>query len=200
MIYLDSEKTCLVDIHNNQENPVFYLSGGMEFKTDLGVGWRQWLTSQLEDLNYCTIDPTKIEAPIIKNEPLQRSVTDLKVKGKLDQVRTLVRDRFFRKDIYAIQMSAAMIVYYDLSVQKGAGTLAEAWESFREGKPVYLVSDLPVEDIPSWLIGETTEIFFSFQELIEYLKDRNKVFSDIKLAEEVAKNILGDLYTTKKIV
>ncbi|MBD3260995.1 MAG: hypothetical protein GF334_04835 [Candidatus Altiarchaeales archaeon] len=171
-----------------------YLSGGMEFKKDLGSNWRQWLTDQLAPINMETIDPVKIEPPDEEGAPIQHSITDIKIEGKFDQVRSLVRNIFFRKDMFAIQLSDGMVVYYDESVQKGAGTLAEVWESFREGKPVYLVSELPRAKIPSWLIGETTAIFFNFEELINYLKNKDQVLQDIHNAIEIRNKTFEGIY------
>src|SRR5262245_59715857 len=146
----------------------FYLSGGMEFKNNLGIEWREWLTQELEKLGHNTVDPTKLEENNNIKGPIQYHLTDLKKQGRLDEVRNLVRNSLFRKDMYGIQLSDAMVVLYDTYVQKGAGTLAETWEAFREGLPVYAVSLLPLEEIPTWLIGETTELFFDFNDLLKY--------------------------------
>lgn len=159
-----------------------YLSGGMEFKKNLGAGWREWISEELKELNIDAIDPVKSEPTDTNATPIQHNLTDLKIQGKLDVVRSIVRDVLFRKDMLAIQLSDGMIVYYDESVRKGAGTLAEAWESFREGKPVYLVSDFPIKEIPTWLIGETTAIFTSFRDLLSYLKNTDTIDKDMKEA------------------
>lgn len=175
----------------------FYLSGGIEYKKNLGKGWREWITEELEKRRHDAINPIKLE--IVEEEtetdiPIQTHLTQLKNSGKLDEVRKLVRKILFRKDMYAIQMSDAIIVYYDESVQKGAGTLSEAWESFREGRPVYLVTDFEYKDIPTWLIGETTQIFTDFEELLDYVDDHSFVIRDKMCSQKIANDVLGGIY------
>jgi hypothetical protein len=175
----------------------FYLSGGMEYKKNLGMGWREWITRELEERRHDAINPVKLELAeeeMDTDMPIQTRLTLLKNEGKLDEVRRLVRKVLFRKDMYGIQMSDAIIVYYDESVQKGAGTISEAWESFREGRPVYLVTDFEFKDIPTWLIGETTQVFPDFEELLAYVDDHSHVLRDKMNAQIVAHDVLGGLY------
>ncbi|KKN64857.1 hypothetical protein LCGC14_0487770 [marine sediment metagenome] len=174
-----------------------YLSGGMEFKKKLGSGWRDWITKRLAEQNISCLDPVKLEPEAPGNVPLQTLLSDLKktpTEGNMKIIRDTARNSFFRKDVHAIQLSDAIIVLYDRSAQLGAGTLSEAWEAFREGRPVYLMSDFPLESIPVWLVGETSEIFYSFEDLLEYTKDPNNILRDIKEAQKVRDTVIGDLY------
>jgi hypothetical protein len=174
----------------------FYLSGGMENKKNLGKAWREWLTTELEKQRHDAINPVKLE--ICQEEqgavPIQTRLTQLKLDGKLDEVRDLVRRTLFRKDMFAIQLADAIIVYYDESVRKGAGTISESWESFREGRPVYLVTDFPIKEIPTWLIGITTAIFEDFDQLLEYVSDHSYVIRDQMYAQKIRDEVLGGLY------
>ncbi len=172
----------------------FYLSGGMEYKKNLGMGWREWITIELEKYRHDAINPVKLESPDENGDPMQDQLTALKLEGKLNEVRSIVRQSLFRKDMFGIQLSDAIVVYYDESVQKGAGTLSEAWESFREGKPVYLVTDFPLDKIPTWLIGETTEIFADFDEFLEYVKDHSSIIRDMMNAQKTRDEVLSGVY------
>ncbi len=174
----------------------FYLSGGMEYKNKMGMGWRDWITQELEKRHHDAINPVKLEVCEEETDgiPIQARLTQLKLDGKLDEVRRLVRKVLFRKDMFAIQLTDALIVYYDESVQKGAGTLSEAWEAFREGVPVYLVTEFPMEKIPTWLIGETTRIFSNFEELLEYVSEHSHVIRDQMHAESMRDEVLGGIY------
>lgn len=173
-----------------------YLSGGMEFKTKLGGPWRDWITKELDKLGYDAINPVKLELCKEENSdiPIQIKLSQLKLDGKLEEVRHLVRKVLFRKDMFAIQLSDAIIVYYDESVQRGAGTLSEAWEAFREGIPIYLVTDFPVEKIPTWLIGETTHIFSNFEDLLHYITEHSHVIRDQMHAQSVRDKVLDGIY------
>jgi len=172
----------------------FYLSGGMEYKKNLGKGWREWLTEELQEIRHDAVDPVKMESPDEKGEPIQHNLTELKLQGKLEEVRTIVRRSLFRKDMFGIQIADALVVFYDESVQRGAGTLSESWEAFREGKPVYLVTEFPLDKVPTWLIGETTAVFSDFEDLLVYLKDHSLVIRDIMLAKQTADDVLGGIY------
>lgn len=174
-----------------------YLSGGMEFKKNLGSKWREWITERLAEQDIFALDPVKLEATGVFGAPTQQRLSELKEtpsKENMEIIRNIARDQFFRKDIHAIQLADAIIVLYDKSAQLGAGTLSEAWEAFREGRPVYLMSDFPIEEIPVWLIGETTEIFYNFEDLLEYTKDHSNILRDIKNARAIRESVLGDLY------
>lgn len=175
----------------------FYLSGGMEYKKNLGANWREWITEELEKRRHDAINPVKLEMAeeeLDNGIPIQVRLTDLKNKGKLEEVRRLVRKVLFRKDMFGIQLSDAMIVLYDESTQKGAGTLAETWEAFREGRPIYLVTEFDTSEIPTWLIGESTKIFDDMEDLLEYVGDHSHVIRDQMQAQQVANDVLGGLY------
>lgn len=173
----------------------FYLSGGMEYKKDLGKEWRDWLTERLEELRHDAINPVRLEV-LEEDEdgPIQIRLTRLKNEGNLNEVRKQVRKYLFRKDMFAIQMADAILVYYCESARKGAGTLSESWEAFREGKPVYLISDFDIEHIPTWLIGETTAIFADFDEFLGYVKDHSAVIRDQMHAQRIRDEVLSGIY------
>ena len=96
--------------------------------------------------------------------------------------------------MFGIQLSDAMILLYDESTRRGAGTLSEAWEAFREGRPVYLVTEFDMSEVPTWLIGETTKIFSDMEDLLEYVGDHSHVIRDQMQAQQVANDVLGGLY------
>ncbi len=174
-----------------------YLSGGMEHKKNLGEAWRDFLTTTLKPLNISTINPITLETSeeaCAGFLSIQDRLTQLKAERKFSEVRSLSREVLFPKDMLGIQRADATVLYYDKSVQKGAGTLSEAWESFREGRPVYLVTDFDIQNIPAWLIGETTQIFHNFEELIEYISDHARVVCDQENAQQISENILGAVY------
>jgi nucleoside 2-deoxyribosyltransferase len=172
----------------------FYLSGGMEYKKNLGMAWREWLTGELEKLKHDGVDPVKLESPDENGDPIQDRLTELKLAGEFDEVRRLARRFLFRKDMYGIQLSDALVVLYDKSVQRGAGTISEAWEAFREGKPVYLVTDFPTKSIPTWLIAETTSVFHDFEELLGYVSDHSRVVEDSVKARKARDEVLAGIY------
>ena len=53
---------------------------------------------------------------------------------------------------------------------RGAGTKGELTMAKYFGKPVYLVTSIPYHDIPGWVLGCTTQLFSSFDELNVFLR------------------------------
>lgn len=170
----------------------FYLSGGMEFKENLGEGWRKTLTEILNGLGHESFDPVLEE--LSNQEARDFCWKEAKLAPDLFLYREMVRKHMFAKDMLGIQGSDACVLLYDESVRRGAGSLAEAWECFREGKPVYVVTDFPRAEIPGWLIGESTRIFNKLEEFITYATEPSRIACDIELAEEARDKHLKGVY------
>ena len=59
----------------------FYLSGGMEYKKNLGANWREWITEELEKRRHDAINPVKLEMAeeeVEHDVPIQVRLTELK--------------------------------------------------------------------------------------------------------------------------
>ena len=52
---------------------------------------------------------------------------------------------------------------------RGAGTKGELTMARYFGKPVYMVTAIPLQDIPGWVLGCTDRIFPSFEALQQFL-------------------------------
>ena len=50
-----------------------------------------------------------------------------------------------------------------------------------------------MEEIPTWLIGETTKIFFDFNSLLEYLSDTEALNLDKIETLKIRDKVLGGL-------
>ena len=66
-----------------------------------------------------------------------------------------------------------LIVKWDKAVFKGGGTHGEITMAYWLGKPVYLVNNLPINDVSSWIFSCSEEIFDNFENL---KKIRNYLF------------------------
>lgn len=170
----------------------FYLSGGMEFQEGLGKDWREYITKKLGPLGHDVFDPVKVALDVNGEEDpfFLRDKRHTNMEEYKDEIRRLM----FHRDIKGIQESDAVVLMYDRSAQLGAGTLAEAWESFREGKPVYIVTRFDLATLSGWLIGECIEIFPSFSEFIEHIEVEGQLESDIKQAEYNRVHYLKGVY------
>ena len=59
---------------------------------------------------------------------------------------------------------------WDKSVFKGGGTHGEITMAYWLGKPVYLVNNLPINDVSSWIFSCSEEIFDNFDNLKKKLE------------------------------
>ena len=63
-----------------------------------------------------------------------------------------------------------VVCYWDEGAAKGAGTKGELTMARFFGKPVYMVTTIPAQEIPGWVLGCTTRMFTAFSELTEFLR------------------------------
>jgi hypothetical protein len=63
-----------------------------------------------------------------------------------------------------------VICYWDESAMRGAGTKGEVTIAKHFGKPVYMVTRMPLDEIPGWVLACTTRVFPSFEELQVFLR------------------------------
>jgi hypothetical protein len=65
-----------------------------------------------------------------------------------------------------------IICKWDKYVTPGGGTQGELTIAFWHKIPVYMITEIPVRDISSWILGCTTEIFKNMSELKKYLRNQ----------------------------
>jgi hypothetical protein len=146
-----------------------YLSGGMEYAANEGRDWRQemhgWLTSNLT----CEVFNPNHESDkyFEKNFP----TVDIRALKASDIVKyAAIVSQLVVIDCKEIaERSDLVICYWDESAMRGAGTKGELTIAKHFGKPVYMVTTMKVEEIPGWVLGCTSLIFSSFEELKRFL-------------------------------
>jgi hypothetical protein len=149
-----------------------YLSGGMEYATNEGRDWRQelheWLTVGLK----CEVFNPNHESDkyFEKNYP----GTDIRALKTSDIVKyaTIVAQLVEIDCNEIAERSDLVICYWDDSAMRGAGTKGELTIAKHFGKPVYMVTTMKVEEIPGWVLGCTSLLFSSFDELKAFLAMR----------------------------
>ena len=62
-----------------------------------------------------------------------------------------------------------VIAYWDEPAVQGGESSALLTAAHRKGIPVYFVTEIPIEQIGGWVVGCTTKIFSSFEELKSFL-------------------------------
>jgi len=145
-----------------------YLSGSIEFAGDKGKRWRRALKPFLEEtLRHKVYDPAEDEKKNLTDEEVAHfrrwKTTDL------DRFRQAVR-KIIHYDLDCLQNQADYVIgYWNHDAARGAGTQAELTAAYRKGIPVYLVTELPVEEISGWILGCADRVFASFEELKTHL-------------------------------
>ncbi len=149
-----------------------YLSGGMEYAQNNGADWRVELESWLKrELRHGSFNPVKASERFLSS---RYPGIDFRAAKSDDFNRHKeIAAEIVRLDSSEIILHSDYIIcYYDESAQRGAGTKGELTVAALFGKPVYLIKGMPIADMPSWVIGCTTEMFDDFEELRKFLRDK----------------------------
>src|SRR5271157_2648233 len=144
--------------HPFYPNGNVYLSGGMQFTDDQGSGWRAVCAKKLTNLGFNPIDIAALDIAYSANHgQLYRFVSD----EELLQRKSNIRKHFIDADIKLVrQDSDAIIIYYDESVRRGAGTTSEVHDAFMMDIPIFLVNGYKkLNEVPGWMQAQTTVIF-----------------------------------------
>lgn len=145
-----------------------FLCGAMEFAPDGGRQWRERLRLWIqENLNHNVYDPVLESRRLLSEEELRDfpgwKVTDLERHRK--SMRILINHDL---DVMTSRADYAVCLWDEAAVS-GGGTHAELTAAYRKGIPVFFVTEMPVEQISGWVVGCTTRIFSSFEELKSFL-------------------------------
>jgi len=145
-----------------------YLAGAIEYAPDNGEAWRaeisQFITQQL---GHEVFNPCVEENHILTPEEF-RNFRKWK-KTDLTRFRQTVR-KLIHTDLDTLLHKVDYIVcYWDQYARHGAGTHGELTMAYYHNIPVYMVTPLPLDEVSSWIIGCTTELFTNFQDLKQFL-------------------------------
>ena len=143
---------------------IAYLSGPIENARNDGADWRISITKWLKtNLGHNVFDPVA-ETKSIVNENSGKDFRSLKV-SEPEKYKSIIR-KIIKVDLDAVVNHADyLIVKWDKSVFKGGGTHGEITLAYWLGKPVYLVNDLPIDDVSSWIFSCSELIFSDFEDL-----------------------------------
>ncbi|MDP2884885.1 MAG: hypothetical protein Q8P51_07690 [Ignavibacteria bacterium] len=146
-----------------------YLSGGMEFAKGEGSDWRMEMDTWVrKNLNHTVYNPNlESEAFLSRKYPAGR-FRDLKHEN-IDLYVTLVRDLIDMDSSEIAEKTDYVVCYWDESAQRGAGTKGEVTIARFTQKPVYMVTAMELQGIPGWVLGCTTKVFGSFDDLKVFL-------------------------------
>jgi hypothetical protein len=141
----------------------------MEYALNEGRDWRtaleKWLTAELGCI---TFNPNRESEKFLGANYPGLDIRSLK-RENLPQFTTIV-SRIVDLDCTEIAKHTDVVVcYWDEAAMRGAGTKGELTMAKYSGIPVYMVTTIPATEIPGWVLGCTTRLFSSFEELRKYL-------------------------------
>ena len=152
---------------------IAYLSGPIENAENDGADWRKSLTPWIKNtLSHKVFDPVIATRDITKG--LTSSEFRKMKRSNPDKYKKLIRE-IINIDIEAVvNNSDYLIVNWNKSVFKGGGTHGEITLAYFLKKPIYLVNNVPFDDLSSWIFSCSTEVFDSFEDLKTHLIKKYK--------------------------
>jgi hypothetical protein len=208
----------------------------MQFAQNLGAGWRETTSKKLKDLKYFPLDISELDIAYLKDhgKPVPPSINTENVtynpiltqedSDKLKQQLTDLQDHEYKHLLYKAHMrkhfidtdlrlikdnSDALIVYYDESARRGAGTVSEAQYAYNLNIPIFLVAEYEsIEDmhknISGWLIALATKVFTNFDDLYTYLENlpygiiKKDIYGNHGIDNEYLCHLSGNTFEKKK--
>lgn len=183
-----------------------YLSGGMEKKKGLGSTWRKNVATRVKEMGYFPIDITALDRAYAKEHgELFYSFNKSFEKEELLKFKSNIRRHFIYTDIeLVLKDTDALIVLWDEAAAGGGGTHNEISEAYSHGIPILMVSSVPVDDIPGWIIAQTTKIFTRWEQLFKYLDElpfgilRKDVYGNYSSDNKYLCSLCGDPFEKQK--
>lgn len=158
----------------SEQPNVVYLAGPMEFAESLGISWRKYASSILNDAHIITLSPQDFETELIEEYGGLNQLNRIKTAKDLTEFNTLMR-RIAELDLYLIAHSDIVLVYYE--GEKFSGTVDEVCNAYRWEKQVVLASSLEQKDIPGWFMAHCTKVYtgkYSLDTAINYILQQRK--------------------------
>lgn len=145
-----------------------YLAGSIEFAEDMGKNWRREVRKFLEStLGHQVYDPAEDEK---KNLSDEESANFRLWKAKdFARFRKAVR-KIIDFDLDLIENHVDYVIcFWGRESALGSGTAAEMTLAYRKKIPVYLVTDLPYEEMSGWVLSCAEHVFSDFDSLKSFL-------------------------------
>lgn len=155
-----------------------YLSGAIEHAPAWGTGWRDEMEDFLRTrLGHTAYNPAREIPRLLTAEEWSRfrewKETDF------PRFQEIMR-RIIRHDLdELVNRSDYVICCWDQFCAKGGGTHGELTMAFWSGIPVFLVTELPVAGISSWITGCCHRLFHDFPALRCHLEETREIGTPI---------------------
>ena len=150
-----------------------YLSGGMQMKKGLGATWRRNAAEKLKTLGYFPLDITELDrAYAAAHGDLFYAYNSEFTAEQILQFKSNIRKHFIYTDLELVDKdSDAVIVLWDEAAQLGGGTHNEISHAYEHDVPIFMVTTVPMETVPGWILSQVTKIFTKWDSLYSYLEE-----------------------------
>ena len=144
----------------------------MEYADNEGRDWRQAVQEWIEtELDWTVFNPNSESDRLFKTHHPSVNIRALKSTDTLKYKEII--EKLVEIDCKEIaERSDIVICYWDESAMRGAGTKGEVTIAKHFGKPVYMVTSMPLDEIPGWVLACTAEVFATFDSLYTFLRTR----------------------------
>lgn len=143
----------------------------MEFAKGEGIDWRMDMDAWIrKNLRHTVYNPNVTSDAFLSRKLPNGKFRDLKLQN-IDLYMEIIRELVDMDSHEIAEKTDYVVCFWDESAQRGAGTTGEVTLSRFTNKPVYLVTRMPLAEIPGWVLGCTTKLFGSFEDLKAFLLD-----------------------------
>jgi len=158
-----------------------YLAGSIEFSNDLGKEWRKALRFFLEGtLGHQVYDPAEDEKKNLSDEE-SANFRGWKAND-FERFRNAVR-KIINFDLDLIERQVDYVIcFWSKQSAMGGGTAAELTLAYRKGIPVYLVTEVPFQEMSGWVLSCAEQVFCDFDSLRSFLISRAEVTGSVERA------------------
>ena len=145
----------------------------MEYADNEGRDWRRAMQERIErELGWTVFNPNRESDRFFQTHHPSIDIRALK-STDTPKYKEII-EKLVEIDCREIaENSDVVICYWDESAMRGAGTKGEVTIAKHFGKPVYMVTSIPLDEIPGWVLACTTIVFSTLDELFTFLNTLN---------------------------
>ena len=136
--------------------------------------WRNMITKELKILNIHSLNPFNIAG---NTDLIRKKIHRANQSGNLETTRLLVRTHMITTDLKMVEKSDFITVWIPkLNGYEICGSYGEITLAYYLNKPIYVITErsLKPSELPSWLVGCSTEIFKSWEDYLKFIKREYK--------------------------
>ena len=169
-MFLQAEKRKIPEA-NHLYGAVVYLAGAIQYDSNSGQCWRDFVSLKMKDLGVKVFSPTNKPSPFVSEISEELGAVDKYIKEKnWEAAHAYIRDKIIRVDLRMVDKSDFIIARIDPKIHT-CGTYHEIILASSQKKPVFIFVDGGIQNIPKWLLGlvHPKYIFDDIGKLLSYL-------------------------------